>query len=876
MIGSTIGRYKIVERLGAGGMGEVFRAEDTTLGRPVALKFLAAHLLNDDEAKARFLREARAAAALHHPNICTVFEVAEETGKTFLAMAFLEGESLEDRIANGPLPLKDALDIGRQIAEGLEAAHEKGIVHRDIKPANVLVDSKGRATILDFGLARLNEASKLTRADQTVGTAAYMSPEQIQGGEVDHRTDVWALGCVLYEMVAGLRPFKGQYDQALAYEIVQEDPEPLTAVRAGVPMDLEFIVGKCLSKDRESRYGNADELRVDLKSLAARMESGKSAVLQSKPAEITPAAPADSASPRKFGVGALVVAGLAAAALGVALAWWLGWGGAPSDPIPRYRLRQMTFDTGLTTDPAISRDGSLLAYASDRAGERNLDIWVQHTGAGEPRRLTTNPADEDNPDISPDGSLVAFHSQREPAGVYVMPALGGEPRLFGPDGDFPRFSPDGRWIAYHAGNPPTIMRVSADGGQPEPIGGLSRRNFLPVWSPDATRLLIMSSSLGPADAEFGIVTLATGAAVKPPRLNQLLEDSAPLSYLQSQLPLYPVDWTHDDRLLLASRLSGVGGMLSVTLRDGDLTPGAEAVPLTLGPGRHANARADASGRVAFVVEQVSKDIWALPLDADAGRLEGDPVRITNDTVVQQRPSVSEDGTRLAYHAFRDERSDVFVMDLQSGVVKTLAASPVTESSAFVSADGEEVLYAAGASSRSIMIVPAAGGPPRTVLEDSGALTGWSRKLQKALARKGRALNLVDTSSGEVDEFLTAEQAPFGAIFTPDERWVLFYSQTGERSRQAFVAPLHGERPVGQDRWIALTEEDHQIHHPRFSPDGGVLYFLSDRDGFDCFWGAPGRSANKATAGRIVSLFPFARPPACRSATWRTPPNWARL
>ncbi len=163
-------------------------------------------------------------------------------------MAYLDGEPLEDRIAQGPLPLQNALDIGRQIAEGLDAAHDKSIVHRDVKPANVMVDGRGRATILDFGLARLTEASKLTRQDQTVGTAAYMSPEQIQGRDVDHRTDIWSLGCALYEMVAGVRPFKGEYDQALAYEIVQEEPEPLTAVRAGVPMELEFIVGKCLAK----------------------------------------------------------------------------------------------------------------------------------------------------------------------------------------------------------------------------------------------------------------------------------------------------------------------------------------------------------------------------------------------------------------------------------------------------------------------------------------------------------------------------------------------------------------------------------------------------------------------------------------------------
>ena len=194
-------------------------------------------------------------------------------------MAFIKGESLEARIEQGPLPLKDALGIGRQIAEGLEAAHEQGVVHRDIKPANVMVDAKGRATIMDFGLAHLTEASRLTKADQTMGTVAYMSPEQAQGMEVDNRSDVWALGVVLYEMVRGQRPFQGEYDQALLFEIVHQEPEPLTGVRAGVPMELEFIVGKCLAKDRNDRPSSAEEIARDLRTLGEKLKSGRSTIL---------------------------------------------------------------------------------------------------------------------------------------------------------------------------------------------------------------------------------------------------------------------------------------------------------------------------------------------------------------------------------------------------------------------------------------------------------------------------------------------------------------------------------------------------------------------------------------------------------------------
>ena len=229
MIGSTISRYKILAKLGEGGMGVVYKAQDTKLERPVALKFLPSHLLGNEEVRKRFHREAKSAAALSHPNVCTVFEIDEADNQTFIAMELIEGESLDEKIARGPLPLDETLAIAQQIAEGLQAAHDRGVIHRDVKPENILVDPKGHVTIMDFGLAQLQQASRLTKADQTLGTTTYMSPEQAQGAEVDHRTDVWALGVVLYEMLVGERPFKGEYDSAILYSILNEQPEPITS-----------------------------------------------------------------------------------------------------------------------------------------------------------------------------------------------------------------------------------------------------------------------------------------------------------------------------------------------------------------------------------------------------------------------------------------------------------------------------------------------------------------------------------------------------------------------------------------------------------------------------------------------------------------------
>ena len=267
MIGKTISHYKILEKLGEGGMGVVYKAEDTKLKRTVALKFLPPELMRDSGAKERFFIEARAAAALEHQHICNIYEIDESEGHIFIAMSCFEGQTLKEKIDTQPLKINEALKIAIQAAEGLQAAHEKGIVHRDIKSANIMITEKGQTKIMDFGLAKLKGQTKITKEGSTMGTAAYMSPEQAQGAEVDHRTDIWSLGVVLYEMITGQLPFKGEYEQAVIYSIINEQPEPLTALRTGVPMELERIVNKTLSKDPSERYQHADDLVVDLKKL---------------------------------------------------------------------------------------------------------------------------------------------------------------------------------------------------------------------------------------------------------------------------------------------------------------------------------------------------------------------------------------------------------------------------------------------------------------------------------------------------------------------------------------------------------------------------------------------------------------------------------
>ena len=414
LAGRTLSHYRLEAKIGAGGMGEVYRGVDTRLNRPVAVKILPPELLQDEDRRRRFTHEAKAASALNHPNIVTIYDVGSEAGIDLIVMEHVEGKTLEDVIGRRPMALGPLLRSATQIADALAAAHAAGIVHRDLKPTNIMVTSQGLVKVLDFGLAKLTDMSPPSGQDQTrtaaqggsptergaiLGTAAYMSPEQAEGGVVDARSDIFSFGSVLYEMATGRRAFEGATTMSTIAAVRRDEPPRISTVTAPLPHDLEVLINRCLKKDPERRVQHMADLKVALQELKEDSESGRL---------MTPVA---AAATVRRPMWPIAVAALVALVAIAAVAGWYTFGRLTQDPQPS-ALTRLTFDTGMTAQPALSPDGKLVAYMSDRKTTVPT-IWVQQVDGGQAVQLTNHEAGAGFPRFSPDGTALPMRHDLE-------------------------------------------------------------------------------------------------------------------------------------------------------------------------------------------------------------------------------------------------------------------------------------------------------------------------------------------------------------------------------------------------------------------------------------------------------------------------------
>ncbi len=801
-----VAHYRLEEKIGQGGMGIVYRASDTRLKRTAAIKVLSPELVSHPDRRARFEREAQAAAALNHANIAVIYEIGEHEGLPFIAMEYVEGKSLRALADLAPLPAGRAVRIGLQIAAGVGRAHQSGIVHRDLKPENVIVTPDGQVKILDFGLAKLwgeplqagpgQNASRLetiSREGRILGTAAYMSPEQVRGEGVDPRSDLFSFGILLYELVTGRPPFDGPTAMDTLSSILRDAPAPARTLNSALPAEMERILSKCLEKDPEDRYQSSADLVVDLRRLERETDSHSGGALR-----VPSAAPMPANRLRLmllFGIGAPAL--IAVATLG---AMALGWfeGGLSSPPI-RSEPRRVTSNPAenWVTDGDISPDGTLLAYA-DQVG-----IHVEEIESGNSIDL---PLPEGTAIYSlawfPDGaSLVTSETSAEgETALWSIPIRNGTRTKLRVNARQASVSPDGRRIAFLGG--PTawstreIWVMDAGGGDARTLLAAEGLELFsrPSWSPGSSRIAFVRYRIAEAGLEASLESVdaaGSGAVVRAASWRASMEDSPPVGEAA-------IAWLPDGRILMArgESLYAVKADPETGQADGEPVKAATWSGFDL----HELSISADGRRLAFQNKQLQSDIYVGKL-SDRGRRLLPPERLTLSDARDSAPAWSHDGQEILFHSDRSGNQDILSQRVQRSQATPLVAGPAVEVAPGLSPDGRWILYwqmpptgAEGTEPWRLMRAPKEGGPAETVLET--ALT-----------------------SGRPSFCCTAEAA--GTCLLAERKggllvFSLFSPETGRGLQLATVPVSGGEPPVA---WWDLSPDGEQV--ALLSPEGRV-------------------------------------------------------
>ena len=849
LIGRKVQHYKILEKLGQGGMGVVYKAQDTKLKRTVALKFLPPDLVRDEEAKERFVKEAQAASALEHPNICNIHEINQtKDGHMYICMAYYEGDTLKERIAKGPMKLESVLGVSREIADGLSRAHGRGIVHRDIKPANIFLPEDGPIKILDFGVAKLSDQTGMTRTGTTLGTVAYMSPEQARGEKVDQRTDIWSLGVIIYEMVTGRVPFRAEKFPAVIYGILNEQPEPVTALRTGVPLELERIINKCLEKKPEDRYQTSADLSTDLRRSARFLDVAPTATV-TVPTDLTRKQRKPLLSKKQVIFGSVLLAAFAAGAL---LAYGIlnlfGFGiqgeqpggdesvqtaaGAETEQKSELVFSQLTSSGGLVAFPTWSPDGEWVAYSSDEAG--SMDIWKRPLEGGEAQRITDSEFNEIQPAWSPDGRNIAYSSDQDQGSIFLIPSDGGAPHQIRDSsgtpihGRNPVWSPDGKTLAYDLMG--DIFLVNYSGGEPRLlVGGTSAAPF-PVWGTEGERLIFWNRTKG----DIHVVSVADEAV-------------EPLGLIPSGEEVSGLAWSGDGTRLFYSRgpFGGNKSLWSVAIDPASGKPSGDPRPMTNSLTDDVHCSLSPSGdMVAFTVRNLERHLWAYNLNSNTGMPTGQPRQLTTRGGSNYYPALSPDGSMLLYTSHRSAKGVLYYLRINDGIEKKVTrdwARSTREVHSSFSPDGVQIAYSTTSrGSYEIWRIPSLDSVGLPVTETEHP----SRDSCAAWSPTGDSIAIYSNRAGNWDIWsvrVNGDAAPQQLTDWPSNENYPSWSPDG--STVAFRTDRNGNADI----WLVDADGANPrqyITHPAeegwaaWSPDGKWFYFTSDRSGLFNVWMIP--------------------------------------
>jgi serine/threonine protein kinase len=867
-VGKEFGTYKIERQIGTGGMGEVYLAHDHKLNRKVALKILPAEFVADTERIKRFEREARMVSALNHPYIVTIYDVGTADGVNFIATEFVEGETVRELI-NGGVDVKQTLSIISQTCEALAAAHKAGIVHRDIKPENIMIRPDGFVKVLDFGLAKLTEQtefqpslSNYTMKGIIIGTPAYMSPAQVSDDKVDQRTDLWSVGVVLYEMLTGKNPFKGESRQATFQKILSEQSPLVSESNPNLPAELNQILSKALEKDADVSYQTASDLRADLKR--ARREIDSSPSLGSGPVS-QKARKTTEAKSRNYLFPALGVLALALIGFGI---WFFAVRQKQSSAIDWSKATnvQLTDQQGTEYYPSLAPDGKSFVYASDAAG--NFDLYIQRVGGKKATNLTKDsPAADTQPAFSPNGEQIAFRSEREPKGIYVMGAssenlrrvadfgyqpswspdgkeivvgtfglaapntrvgldnglwivnveTGAKRELIKEDATFPAWSPNGKRIAYwfyaKGLGRRDIATIPADGGEPIVITtDFGTSNWNPVWSPDGKFLYFVSDKGGNVNFWRVSINETTGEVLSAPE-----PTVAPSKYSRH------LNFSRDGKRMIYVQTDNQSNIQGVEFDSKAEKTVGEPFWITRGDREIIRAELSPDGK-QFVMRQTRRtqdDIVVVSRDGSNWR------DVTNDAPFDRYPRWSPDGKQVAFASDRNVGMEVWVCDADGSNARQVSfqySHRYGSSFPNWSPDGKSLIYTNNAQPYFIDLTKSwqQQQAPQKVLtqepDQNFVVWDWSpdgKKLVGTLPLGERAIAVYSFETKRLERIVEdADSANVIPSWLPDSRRFVFI-----KDNKVFLT----------DSETKKTKEIHsrhpeQIRSPFVSRDGKLLYY----------------------------------------------------